>query len=173
MSDISEMVKRLIDAGTPADIAAEVVVSVFAAGARTKKAPKEQVDYTPEFLKFWKAYPVTQGMSKKTAMVEWNKLSEANRELAVKALPDFRAWVTKTIEKHPDHVTLHACRYLSQRRFESFTPTVSTDTGVFVHREDPRWPMLSRLYQLEKHIEPPTDRHGGWRFPNNWLNGNH
>jgi hypothetical protein len=73
---------------------------------------------------FWKPYPRTPVMSKKLAQSEWLKLSDEDREDACLAVPRYAAW----LRTKPDHPAVHACRFLSQRRFEGFKP--QGQTGV-------------------------------------------
>jgi len=81
-----------------------------------RKAPKAH-SYTPAFENFWKAYPVDPGMSKKEAFAAWGKMSDEDQQSASQAIPGFKAWVAK---QGKDYRTVHACRYLSQRRFDGF-----------------------------------------------------
>ena len=171
MTDIAAMVKELIEAGADPAAAAEIVAKAFVAGAqRTKpRAPKEAT-YTPDFDEWWLSYPRSPNMSKKEAYSQWLKLQPAQRDAAKAGLPAYKTWLAS----RPDHPVVHACRYLSQRRFEGFAAQyVSGDVGVFVHREDPDWTAMAQRYEQEKHISPPIDRQGGWRFPSHWVNGGH
>lgn len=172
MSNIAAMVKELIDAGTPADVAAEIVAKAFVAGAQKAKPRQSPKDapYTPDFEDWWKDYPRDANMSKKEAFAAWLKLTPQHREAAKRALPAFKDYC----KKHPDYRVLHACRYLSQRRFEGYAQQyISGDEGVFVKPDDPKWDTLSKRYEQERHTSPPIDRNGGWRFPTTWLNGSH
>jgi hypothetical protein len=76
-------------------------------------APRRSPD---DFEKFWKSYPRTPVMSKKQALAEWEKLSPGDREAAARAVQPYRDWIAK----QRDHPVVHACRFLSQRRFEGF-----------------------------------------------------
>jgi hypothetical protein len=173
MTDIAAMVKELIEAGADPAAAAEIVAKAFVAGAtkaRPRKSPNDAT-YTPDFDEWWLSYPRSPNMSKKEAYAQWLKLQPAQRDAAKAGLPAYKTWLAS----RPDHPVVHACRYLSQRRFEGFAAQyVSGDTGVFVSREDPMWPSLARRYWQEKgRPGPPVDRDGGWRFPSHWLNGGH
>lgn len=81
--------------------------------------------YSEEFEnEFWKAYPRTPIMSKVQAFTEWIKISEDDKKTAIAAVPRFVAW----LKTKPDHPAVHACRFLSQRRFEGFAaPTLAAD----------------------------------------------
>jgi hypothetical protein len=72
--------------------------------------------YPDPFRGFWKAYPTTPIMSKKEAFKEWVKLSDDERTSATAAVKPFVGW----LGKQKDHPVVHACRFLSQRRFEGF-----------------------------------------------------
>lgn len=74
-----------------------------------------KINYTEEFQEFWKAYPTSKTMSKKSAFGQWKRLDKESRQQAAKSLPAFRAEVAKQ-----DHSTLHAERYLSKRVFDNF-----------------------------------------------------
>lgn len=78
-----------------------------------------QPAYTPEFESFWSGYPDRRTQSKKRAFAEWRKLKAADRALASSALPAFVAHLAEQRAKSPTRQTLHAERYLSQRRFET------------------------------------------------------
>lgn len=75
---------------------------------------------------FWKVYPRTPIMSKVQALREFEKLSEEDRKAAIAAVPRFVAW----LKTQKDHPAVHACRFLSQRRFDGFaadTTPVNTE----------------------------------------------
>lgn len=73
--------------------------------------------YSAEFdQQFWQPYPRTPVMSKAEAWTQWKKLSETDRAQAIAALPRFKSWLATK----PDHPVVHACRFLSQRRFDGF-----------------------------------------------------
>ena len=55
-------------------------------------------------------------MSKKRAFEQWEKLSPAEREVARQAIPAFKEYC----RKNPTYRPVHAERFLSQKRFESF-----------------------------------------------------
>ena len=81
-------------------------------------ASRTKLKYSDEFeAGFWLPYPRTQTMSKKEAWREWMKLAPDDREAACKAIEPYR----KFLRTKPNLETVHACRFLSQRRFEGFT----------------------------------------------------
>ncbi len=73
--------------------------------------------YPDDFEVFWQAYPDRQGTSKAEAWTEWKKLDAEDRHLAADRLPQFKQWIAK---QGKEYRTLHACRYLSKRRWEGF-----------------------------------------------------
>lgn len=81
-----------------------------------KKPTRTKIAYPDDFETFWKAYPTDPNMSKKEALDCWKKLSDEDRQKAIASVPAFQAYCRKT----PDYRTLHACRYLSKRRFDGF-----------------------------------------------------
>lgn len=92
----------------------------------TDKKKKEAIGakqvrtYSDDFeSQFWKPYPRTPVMSKSETWRAWKKLSEEEREKAIAALPRFKSW----LGSKPDHPVVHACRFLSQKRFDGFDGT--------------------------------------------------
>lgn len=82
-----------------------------------KDCPAEGRTLVDDFVeRFWKPYPRTPNMSRKEALGVWQRLSPVDRDAAVAALPRYVAF----LRGKPDHPTVHACRFLSQRRFEGF-----------------------------------------------------
>jgi len=71
----------------------------------------------PLFEDFWKTYPTDKIMSKKAALVQWKGLSEQDRSAALAAVSGFKAFCSKDKTYRP----VHACRFLSERRFDGFT----------------------------------------------------
>jgi hypothetical protein len=72
---------------------------------------------------FWKPYPRTPIMSKKDAFAAWKRLSDEDRATSVRALPAYVAF----LRSKPDHPAVHACRFLSQRRFEGLVETQAAE----------------------------------------------
>jgi hypothetical protein len=83
-----------------------------------KPTPKarRRFSYTAEFQAFWSAYPVTGNSSKSEAFREWRLLLPAEQMLATDGLRH----LAEHCRKNPTYTCLHACRYLSQRRWESY-----------------------------------------------------
>lgn len=83
-----------------------------------KPTPKarRRFSYTTEFQAFWEAYPVIGNSSKSEAFKEWRLLLPAEQMLATEGLKH----LAEHCRKNPTYTCLHACRYLSQRRWESY-----------------------------------------------------
>ena len=86
-----------------------------------KKLKKRNV-YSEAFESFWRAYPTDPVMAKKTAGAEWAKLSEADRLAAANSVPAF----VEYCRNNPRYRPVHACNFLSQRRFEGFSAVAAT-----------------------------------------------
>lgn len=85
---------------------------------------KKRFSYPEAFEDFWKAYPTTSNMSKKEAGDAWKKLDADDRAVCRAAIPGYIAF----LKTKPDLETIHACRFISKRRFEGFTaPTAAGD----------------------------------------------
>jgi uncharacterized protein YdaU (DUF1376 family) len=92
---------------------------------RKKPSGFKQTRYSDEFEEFWKAYPRTPIMSKKEAFRTWNGISEADHRAAVVSLNAYKAFLASK----PDHPAVHACRFLSQRRFDGFAAEPKSNGG--------------------------------------------
>lgn len=77
---------------------------------------RKRVAYPEQFEEFWKSYPTDPNMAKVEAFKAWQKLDADDRGRAIATLPAFKTWV----KQQRDYRTLHAFRYLSQRRFDGF-----------------------------------------------------
>lgn len=87
------------------------------------KGLRAREQYSPEFQNlFWAKYPVDPNMSKKEAYAAWCKVSPEERQQVIDSMPMFSAWLAK---QPADYRPLHACRYISQRRFEGHLNGVS------------------------------------------------
>jgi hypothetical protein len=98
---------------------------------KSKKAkPKKQ--YTEAFESFWTSYPRTPTMSKSEAFREWQKLDEAEQVSCAGAVSAYAAY----LKIKPDLETVHACRFISQRRFEGFSaePAKPVDEATWTKR---------------------------------------
>lgn len=128
------------------------------------KTEKEKNDRSVDFEDFWKAYPRTPVMSKQQAKAEWRKLDETERIAARKAVEPYKSWLAGK----PDHPVVHACRFLSQRRFEGFDAgEVVTKPTVFVVADTPQFAAWEK-FQGRK---IPRNKDNGWHFESEWPPG--
>lgn len=129
---------------------------------------RARVGYSAEFEKqFWQPYPRTPVMSKAEAWKAWQKLSEEDQAKAIKAVPLYVSW----LRSKPDHPAVHACRFLTQRRFDGFEPTAlerATVAGFYAPATSPQLQAWDDYGQRTKGKTYPRDKAGGWRFPTEW-----
>jgi hypothetical protein len=86
------------------------------------KAPRTKQEYSEEFeTKFWVPYPRSPTMAKKEAWREWMKLTPEQRQAACQAIEPYK----KYLRSKPNLETVHACRFLSQQRFDGFITATS------------------------------------------------
>lgn len=87
-------------------------------------APKRaRSSYPDDFEIFWKAYPTDPNMSKKEAHAAWKRMAPEDRQRATAAVPAFREYCAGK----PDYRPVHACRFLTQQRYEGFAQTPSSN----------------------------------------------
>ncbi len=127
------------------------------------KQVRTRVEYPDDFEAFWSAYPTDANMSKKETLKEWERLSPSDRLDATASCTSFRAYCASS----PDYRPVHACRYLSQRRFEGHAKTAKKTTAqVFVRIGSDPWKSWERFYLAEHGKRPPVNKEGtGWWFP--------
>jgi hypothetical protein len=127
-------------------------------------AKKVRDAYPEDFEKFWKGYPTTPVMSKKQAWAEWQKLEPDDRAAALAAVFPFREWLAK----QKDHPVVHACRFLSQRRFDGFKPTLEVvKNTIFVPGDSEAFAAWER--HLGKRL--PRNKDAGWHFESEYPPG--
>jgi uncharacterized protein YdaU (DUF1376 family) len=81
------------------------------------KPVRTKSEYSEEFeTKFWVPYPRSPTMAKKEAWREWMKLTPEQRAAACQAIEPYK----KYLRSKPNLETVHACRFLSQQRFDGF-----------------------------------------------------
>jgi hypothetical protein len=152
------------------------LLDVIEEGRPAEAGPKRKTGpaYTEEFEeKFWKPYPRTPIMSKKEAFDVWVKLTPEDRALAIAAVPKYLAF----LKSKPDHPAIHACRFLSKRRFDGLTdkPETTAATLPAKHLErrygrvrlvsdTPEWRAWEAYHRAACTVMPPPDRDGGWYF---------
>lgn len=121
-----------------------------------------------DFENFWKAYPRTPNMSKSEAWKAWQRLSDEDRVAATAAVPKYIAF----LRSKTDHPTVHACRFLSQRRFEGFNepePTNVVPIGFYAAPDSEELELWDAYSRQKKGSNLPRDKNGGWyvssRYP--------
>jgi hypothetical protein len=117
------------------------------------------------FDEFWAAYPTDALMSKKAAADAFNRLSDQDKQKATDSLPAFKVYCSS----HPDYRPVHACKYLTQRRFDGFEKLQRKVNGRVFVREGT---LAFEAWQKRKKT-PVTEskEHGGargWYFPSEW-----
>jgi uncharacterized protein YdaU (DUF1376 family) len=128
--------------------------------------PQKRGRYSDDFEAFWSGYPTDQNMSKKAAHTVWARMDVEARRKAMEALPAFRGYC----RTNPDYRPVHACRYLSQERFEGHLATAQKINSLtFVRKGTPQWQAWAR----HRGKEPPSrfDKergYDGWDFPSEW-----
>jgi|SRR5882724_1864078 len=82
------------------------------------KTTRTKNEYSEEFERdFWIPYPRTPNMAKLETWKTWAKLSPDDQLKACQAIEPYRRF----LKTKPNLETVHACRFLSQRRFEGFS----------------------------------------------------
>ena len=135
------------------------------------ESPKrKRVSYPDQFQEFWKRYPTDANMSKKQALSEWQRLQEADRGAAIESLPAFSAYC----KANPDYRPLHACRYLSYRRFEGHLEAKERlkdreeRAKIKLFKGTPPFDAWNAYRELKG--ERPISR-SEWWFPSEWPPG--
>lgn len=101
-----------------------------------KKKVRASVLYSKEFDSFWLSYPRTPSMGKFEAWKVWQKLPAEERALAAAAVPKFVAWL-KT--QKADYPVVHACRFLSKKRFDGFSSEPKEPQSKLGRLDIPPW----------------------------------
>lgn len=135
--------KRNADRNGARNADSNATVSVTATRAETEQIQKEEYcpvgkptrtknSYPEDFEKFWLAYPRSPTMSKSEALKAWMKLDPDRRLQACQAIEPYRQY----LRTKPNLETVHACRFLSQERFDGFVngagPIAASHAGSFV-----------------------------------------
>jgi uncharacterized protein YdaU (DUF1376 family) len=123
-----------------------------------------RTDYSPEFNSFWKAFPTTPNMSKLEAWKIWQDLSDEDRIAATAAVPKYAAW----LRANPGIATVHACRFLSQRRFEGFNepePDNVVPIGFYAEFGSAELDAWDAHNRKTNGATLPRDKRGGWLVP--------
>lgn len=131
-----------------------------------RNVTRKRNSYAADFEAFWSAFPTDPGMSKAVAAQAWAKLSAEDREAATACIPAFKAWASAQGENYR---MLHACRYLSQRRFEGFKEQAAktqavNSTRVYVMTGTDAMDAWDDHFKRTKGKLAPRDQRGGWWF---------
>lgn len=126
---------------------------------------RKRNSYAQDFEMFWTAFPTDAGMSKLEASKAWGKLSSEDKLEAFDAIPGFKAWVAK---QGPNYRTVHACRYLTQRRFDGFKAQAQQievqSSRVYVTTGTEAMDAWDAYFKRTKGKLAPRDQRGGWWF---------
>ncbi|MER8938711.1 hypothetical protein NKH82_04285 [Mesorhizobium sp. M0915] len=87
---------------------------------------KKKNNYPEAFEAFWTAYPKNPNMAKKEAFAEWRKLDNDDRQSCIAGIPPYVAF----LKTKPDLETIHACRFISKRRFDGFTASATDNLSL-------------------------------------------
>lgn len=126
---------------------------------------RKRNSYAQDFEMFWTAFPTDAGMSKLEASKAWAKLSTEDKLEAFNAIPGFKAWVA---QQGPNYRTVHACRYLTQRRFDGFKAQAEKievqSSRVYVTTGTEAMDAWDNHFKRTKGKLAPRDQRGGWWF---------
>lgn len=94
---------------------------------------------------FWKGYPTDRNMSKVKFSELWVKLSEADKDLAIKSLASFREYCRKNTDYRP----CHAVKYIRDRRFdghgqEETSTAPPQPAGIWLEFDSPQFEAWKR-----------------------------
>lgn len=131
----------------------------------------ERERYPDDFEVFWKQYPKTPIMSKKETYAAWKKIPVDERPKITTAVRLYADWLAEQRRKRPDYPAVHACRFISQRRFDGFQPEIQSGSPPTQYYAKPESPQLRAWNEWRKAKEGrdfPRDRGGGWWFPSEW-----
>ena len=133
-----------------------------------KKPVKTHKSYAEAFEQFWNAYPTDKMMSKSNASKQFSKLSPEDRQAVIAAVAPFKVWLAG----QKDYRTLHAERFISQRRFDGFKPDEGAPrlvaSNFYAKAGSPELEAWDSHLRLTKGKSAPRDREGGWYFPSEW-----
>ena len=108
---------------------------------------RKKKPYPSDFENFWTSYPTDPLMSKKKAFEIWRRMSAGDRAAAQAAIPAFREFVKRQI----GYRTVHAQRYLSERRYEGFANKPAADEAAIAAAKDRADRLLERGKYAEKY----------------------
>jgi hypothetical protein len=149
---------------------ATVTVTVPRAETETETEKKEdrpkrvRTLCSDDFEEFWKRYPKTPNMSKSEAWKAWQRLPDEDRIAATAAVPKYIAF----LRSKTDHPTVHACRFLSQRRFDGFNepePDNVVPIGFYAEFGSAELDAWDAHNRKTNGATLPRDKRGGWLVP--------
>jgi hypothetical protein len=123
---------------------------------REEKNTSSKCIYTPDFESFWSIWP-KKGDAKKPAMETWRRLSKADRDAALTALPGWLPFYA-SIE---NRIIPNATTWLNQARWENDPPPVEkqrSQNGYHKPGLKPN-PFLEQLRQMDQD-ESVIESHG-------------
>lgn len=133
---------------------------------------KKKISYSEPFQKFWTDFPTDKLMSKAEAFMAWKRLSLEDQELALAAIPEFKKHIATL---GTTYRTVHAVRYLSQRRFDGFRAELEQPAQNLnsweTHPGTPEWDAWEPYWIKTKGHKPPRNIRGSWAFPSQWPPG--
>jgi hypothetical protein len=132
-----------------------------------EKPAKRRIEYPDAFEQFWTAYPTDPLMAKKTAFDRWRRLDEGDRAKALAAIPAFRAYCSA----HPNYRPVHACKFISDRRFDGFAAVavqVQSVAGFYAKAETKQREAWDVYFREKTGKSLPSDARGGWMVPTEW-----
>jgi hypothetical protein len=158
---------------TSQGVTSDNTISISSSGLEEEKkdiivrsVTRKRNSYAQDFEVFWTAFPTDVGMSKLEASKAWEKLSPDDKQAATEAIPAFKAWAG---QQGPNYRTVHACRYITQRRFDGFraqaekTQDVASNR-VYVTTGTDAMDAWDDHYKRTKGKLAPRDQRGGWWF---------
>jgi uncharacterized protein YdaU (DUF1376 family) len=129
------------------------------------KRKRVRTPYPEDFENFWSAYPTDALMSKKETLTAWQRLSAEDQADAVTSIQGFKAYCAA----QPDYRPVHACRYLSQRRFEGFLSLARKGTSqVFIVQDTPEWHAWQQVRKTPVTENRELRGARGWWFEAKW-----
>ncbi len=88
-------------------------------------------------------------MSKAEAWKAFAKATPEDQAAIVAAIPRYAAW----LRAKPDHPAVHACRFITQRRFEGFAAAEAAPTAaepIIIRPATPEWSAWWDFYGARK-----------------------
>ena len=106
---------------TPSIVGTNVPTLSVSEGPSTAKESRKRIAYPDDFNAAWAAFPTTPNMSKAEALPEWKKLTPDDRAMVLPSIAGYRTF----LKANPTLQVIHFCRYLSKRRYEGYSATIS------------------------------------------------